>query len=1417
MINYNNIKIFNKHGNEIPLFYTSNLIFTTALDLLNVSDDDVVLYGYYDGYNKTEFLCNVIQPGKISAEKIQLSANDAKFYLPLKCFIDGQLIENAFPYIELTKETDIAKLYSTNYNTSFINNSLIANDENDANYFYYTIKSLSDTVKCDLSNIDNLLFPSTVFVGKIEMERVSTGLVETETLIFGNAINNELTDLSFNDGYEIKLILDNDDEYIRFLTLNDDTEEIIKSNTYVLNSTSEKYVNVGFFPDKEGVYEQNIYVCLYDKTNDITTKIGELTVISEAIGEDERYRALFDNFGVLNPSTYYSVFKEHDLDEENIDWQLINQKSKELFLTYDQIFPYVGTYKALINAVKFLGYDDIYFREWFKVINKNEQFKDISYRIDLNGVFNDTDIYEDHSIKGYKKLNKLSMIYKINQESGKYDEYNLPIVENVYDYSITEVLTKLIALKQWLERNIIAVNCKILEISGEGVIYEKQDYIAYGTIMQNIEHAEILEMDPKVEKRIVELIDGSANIKISNIVSSVDNYIQIEDFKNSTIADFDNHETFEYPFINNTIVKGYVDTSNAVISDNLTKPLWINNNELYFLRNKDVSIIKIVDENNKSILNSLNSVSDEAVGVVSGNFIDTTEFINAPIIQLQRGYIRNDEYDWMNNIEFAILPSDDKCSYKVIDASGRTELSYDNIILYPMENASLKYTYDNVYDVPMFKIKNYRFVLYNNKNNMYTNRTLSDDDFIINDEYILDIQDGKILNTTDDNNKCIINFNYDFYNGGEQSVSVIYEYNAQHDYIPTIIDGKYYYNEYFTMNVNNIGHYNIVAYSINDNGNVFVKEIENGCDVIINETDINIYSDQRIHTNDKDFYYKDSIGVLSNINDILYEYPTAHSNNIPIFRDSYKLKELSFGKHDNEKYIQYPSISYAIDSAKDGDYIHLQNIVDKFNIHNIGNNKSISFTLHGNKTFNKFPSTSTEIDDYVNIVVYNTLYNNAVFETEATLESISYNNDNVLTLDVKISNDIEYTKFIEYANDAINSDIYEYYIQPSTLYPINSAKILDNGDTKLSIDNKFNINTYDSSVIFNDGDCIKLIYSITKYKDINAFIRTDKINDINTYDSNIYYYDATSEMYKNSNGKLITIEYYENVDKYFSIDGDIAIQYSKLYTSDGDGDKQYNGYATYRVKECTPDYIIIDNTFNYNVYTKFNVLGKYENKQDVPDDVLSELSGYYIIRSKNATGEFAPVIMNDYTKINYNNATYVLNPIISSLNVSKAHQAYVNYTLIANHTDEFFNSYNRIYTDDNRLYSYLDNSFSVIISKFDNNIARNLWNYNYIQPDKLYLHNEPITIDRTSRLKLNKNDIPQIVLSSKLKDQKDNYTYWKVYIRNNDNSRKLLFEVMNNKLVLDLKYHGIYDIEAYNYDQYGNLSITSRDAYIQIK
>ena len=169
---------------------------------------------------------------------------------------------------------------------------------------------------------------------------------------------------------------------------------------------------------------------------------------------------------------------DYDKYDSLFDYQKLNDKSKELYLTYSEIFPYVGTYKALVNAVNYLGYDDIFFKEWYKELDSNSKLQSnlVSYEIPYRSMSqnNITKLPIERRIL-LKKLNWLSMVYKIAEETEEFVDYGdnvrIPVIRNNYtNYYANEILVKLISLKNWLEKYIIGLNCRIIDINGEGIV-----------------------------------------------------------------------------------------------------------------------------------------------------------------------------------------------------------------------------------------------------------------------------------------------------------------------------------------------------------------------------------------------------------------------------------------------------------------------------------------------------------------------------------------------------------------------------------------------------------------------------------------------------------------------------------------------------------------------------------------------------------------------------------------------------------------------------------------------------------------------------------------------------------------------------------------------------------------------------------
>ena len=264
----------------------------------------------------------------------------------------------------------------------------------------------------------------------------------------------------------------------------------------------------GFKSDDHGCYQNamGLFMRCEDESSQFNGTdyfLGVIQFYTEVEDEDERFRTLLTNFGIPDPQKYSHVFYEQEPGEKGKDWKLINEKSKELMLTYEQIFPYAGTYKALFNAVKFLGYSDLVFKEWYRLFDNNDKTRyvaiqnyDVSTGKAIDGILKKYGV-EYGEYERYSKLNRLSMIYHLNRiTDGKWEEYrdwnsgltietDVPLLEKVYKYRNDEVLSKLYSVKNWLERHILGVGCYISDINGECIVLERmkcQGYVTSTTI-----------------------------------------------------------------------------------------------------------------------------------------------------------------------------------------------------------------------------------------------------------------------------------------------------------------------------------------------------------------------------------------------------------------------------------------------------------------------------------------------------------------------------------------------------------------------------------------------------------------------------------------------------------------------------------------------------------------------------------------------------------------------------------------------------------------------------------------------------------------------------------------------------------------------------------------------------------------------
>lgn len=206
-------------------------------------------------------------------------------------------------------------------------------------------------------------------------------------------------------------------------------------------------------------------------------QLAELTLYGEVEGEDERLKVVLQNFGKKIDYENEHVFRDSDVKEELTDFVLLNKKRKELLLEGDNIYPYLGSYRALINIINYFGYYDVRIKEYF--LNVDTESSNFGKYFHVIVPRNDQQRAEVKAAwnmvpsKVYKKTSLFGLFYDINTVSGTFDEHGIPEVVDSFDFTPEEVLIKLFGLKELLKKEYLPLNARIYDITGEGIYFKR--------------------------------------------------------------------------------------------------------------------------------------------------------------------------------------------------------------------------------------------------------------------------------------------------------------------------------------------------------------------------------------------------------------------------------------------------------------------------------------------------------------------------------------------------------------------------------------------------------------------------------------------------------------------------------------------------------------------------------------------------------------------------------------------------------------------------------------------------------------------------------------------------------------------------------------------------------------------------------
>lgn len=241
-----------------------------------------------------------------------------------------------------------------------------------------------------------------------------------------------------------------------------------------INSTSLK-INLAFSAATEDIFIRTIEI--WDCSLATKKKVASIELYGESVGEDERFRLMLENFGRRLDQRDALMMRDYDIKESLPDWQLINEKRKEMFMAGEEIFPYIGSYRGLVNIIKFFGYQDMRIKEYWLNVDQSSEYYGKIKQIQINGLLTDENSpFITHPLiptTTHRKKGEFGLFYDLNKETGDVDQWGIPEVDNTSQFSPEEVLIKLFALKEKLQRDYMPVNAKIVDIVGEGIYFER--------------------------------------------------------------------------------------------------------------------------------------------------------------------------------------------------------------------------------------------------------------------------------------------------------------------------------------------------------------------------------------------------------------------------------------------------------------------------------------------------------------------------------------------------------------------------------------------------------------------------------------------------------------------------------------------------------------------------------------------------------------------------------------------------------------------------------------------------------------------------------------------------------------------------------------------------------------------------------
>lgn len=421
--------------------------------------------------------------------------------------------------------------------TSIVGNSVIGSSINQPSPNYGEITL--DINSSETFTTDNTGVPRGLKVGQIIKIFVT------------DITNNKNKYISRNSGSEFKIR----EIYTRKLVVDYIGSTIFKESTKVVD-----------YPTTNQTTYLSVRFRVMDKT------IGRFPVSGQTEIEDIRYKIELTNTGhLIDPEDIY-IFKPYDINEQGIDWTYLNRKRKEMLMVRSDIFPYVGSYKAIINAINYFGYNDLELYEYYRNINVESPDYLKLFKVEVPDIFDNTveGWTENDFIKGtfpnenFDNTNLFNLTYKITDKEGN----------NLLTYSLAEVIIKLEGLKYWLERKVVPLTHTILDITGRADWVGNTEIVHrnYDTKILNVRQS-MTPIDFKLNEAYLMPVNSGSTVYTCHIDFTTATNTELPDYFTITIRTYKTYKEWN-PFTTYQIgdkVTYYEKVFESVIANNRIK------------------------------------------------------------------------------------------------------------------------------------------------------------------------------------------------------------------------------------------------------------------------------------------------------------------------------------------------------------------------------------------------------------------------------------------------------------------------------------------------------------------------------------------------------------------------------------------------------------------------------------------------------------------------------------------------------------------------------------------------------------------------------------------------------------------------------------------------------------------------------